>query len=145
MNIGEAAKACGVSAKMIRYYEEIGLIPQSSRSPSGYRKYGQSDVYTLAFIQRARELGFSTNEIQKLLALWADPDRSSSEVRALTLGHIASLDEKIVKLRAMREALKALARQCDGKRPECPIIEELDSRPVGGEKTRSGMRGRRVQ
>lgn len=127
MQIGEAAKATGVSAKMIRHYELIGLIPAADRRDSNYRDYGHSDLHRLGFIRRARDLGFSIEEIRELLRLWGDRRRSSAEVKRLTLERIAELDRKILLLNEMRSTLGALATACDGDhRPHCPIIETLE-------------------
>lgn len=126
MQIGEASKATGVSAKMIRHYESIGLIPEADRRDSNYRDYGADDVHRLGFIRRARDLGFSIDEIRNLLRLWADRKRSSRDVKALTLSHIKELDRKIAELDEMRATLAHLAHCCDGdSRPDCPIIESL--------------------
>jgi Cu(I)-responsive transcriptional regulator len=126
MQIGEASRATGVSAKMIRHYESIGLIPAADRRDSNYRDYAAEDVHRLGFIRRARDLGFSIDEIRDLLKLWADRRRSSRDVKALTLAHIAELDEKIALLGEMRATLAHLADCCDGSsRPDCPIIESL--------------------
>lgn len=126
MQIGEAAKAAGVSAKMIRHYESIGLIPAADRRSSNYRDYGHDDVHRLGFIRRARDLGFSIEEIRDLLRLWADTKRSSAEVKALAEEHIRELEGKIRLLEEMRSTLAHLAEACDGDhRPHCPIIETL--------------------
>lgn len=126
MQIGEASKATGVSAKMIRHYESIGLIPAADRRDSNYRDYGTEDIHRLGFIARARDLGFSIEEIRGLLRLWGDRKRTSREVKALTLSHIAELDRKIALLGEMRSTLAHLADCCDGNnRPDCPIIESL--------------------
>lgn len=126
MQIGDASKATGVSAKMIRHYESIGLIPQADRRSSNYRDYGSEDVHRLGFIRRARDLGFSIEEIRELLKLWGDRERSSRDVKALTLGHIEELDTKIASLTEMRATLSHLVSCCDGgDRPDCPIIESL--------------------
>ncbi len=126
MKIGEAASAAGVSAKMIRHYEAIGLIPFADRRESNYRDYGRDDVHRLGFIRRARELGFSIDEIRDLLRLWGDKSRSSGDVKALAQSHIADLDTKISHLREMRDTLSHLAHCCDGNdRPDCPIIASL--------------------
>lgn len=126
MQIGDASKATGVSAKMIRHYESIGLIPAADRRSSNYRDYGSEDVHRLGFIRRARDLGFSIEEIRELLKLWGDRDRSSRDVKALTLLHIGELDKKIALLTEMRGTLSHLVSCCDGgDRPDCPIIESL--------------------
>lgn len=127
MNIGQAADASGVSSKMIRYYESIGLIPAASRRESGYRDYGSSDVHRLRFIRRARDMNFSTEQIRDLLRLWSDRARSNAEVKSITLKHIAELDERARELAEMADALRHLATACDGDgRPDCPIIEGLE-------------------
>ncbi len=126
MQIGEAARRTGVSAKMIRHYESIGLIPSADRRESNYRDYGHHDIHRLGFIRRARDLGFSIEEIRDLLRLWGDQQRESAEVKALTLGHITELDRKITLLTEMRDTLSHLAEACDGDhRPDCPIITSL--------------------
>jgi MerR family copper efflux transcriptional regulator len=126
MQIGEASAATGVSSKMIRHYEQIGLIPAADRRDSNYRDYSATDLHRLGFIRRARDLGFSIDEIRDLLKLWADKRRSSRAVKALTLKHLADLDEKIALLGEMRSTLAHLAHCCDGgDRPDCPIIESL--------------------
>ena len=126
VNIGEAAKASGVSAKMIRHYESIGLLPAAGRTHSGYRTYTESDLHRLRFVKRARNLGFSIKQIEDLLALWGDRRRSSAKVKALTQKHIAELEARIAEMQAMKQALQHLAHQCHGdERPDCPIIEEL--------------------
>jgi MerR family gold-responsive transcriptional activator of gol and ges genes len=125
-NIGQAAKASGVTAKMIRHYESIGIIPKALRSDSGYRIYTSNDVNTLQFVRRARNLGFSMLEIKKLVGLWRNKARASSEVKAMALKHVKELEAKIVELQEMSDALKNLARRCHGNdRPDCPIIDEL--------------------
>ena len=126
MQIGEASRATGVSAKMIRHYDSIGLIPAADRRDSNYRDYGADDVHRLGFIRRARDLGFSIAEISGLLRLWGDRRRSSREVKALTESHIAELDAKIALLGEMRSTLAHLVHCCDGdNRPDCPIIDSL--------------------
>jgi Cu(I)-responsive transcriptional regulator len=127
MQIGAAAAASGVTAKMIRHYESIGLIPSAGRRDSNYRDYGAADVHRLGFIRRARDLGFAMDEIRDLLKLWGDRERSSADVKALTLRHIAELEEKIAALEEMRDTLSHLADCCDGDhRPDCPIIKGLE-------------------
>ncbi|MGN6388785.1 MAG: Cu(I)-responsive transcriptional regulator [Burkholderiaceae bacterium] len=126
MNIGQAAAASGVSAKMIRYYEEIGLVPAARRTDAGYRQYDATAVRTLRFIRRARELGFPIERIRMLLALWQDRSRHSADVKALAGRHIADLDRDIEKLQSIRDELRRLADCCHGDdRPECPIIDEF--------------------
>ncbi len=129
MNIGQAAKATGISAKMIRHYEAIGLLPAADRTEAGYRVYGGPEVHTLRFIRRARDLGFSIEQMRVLLALWQDRSRASADVKALALEHIGMLEEKARALREMSETLRKLADTCHGDgRPECPIIEEFARR-----------------
>jgi Cu(I)-responsive transcriptional regulator len=126
LNIGAAARASGVSAKMIRHYEETGLIPRPARTGSGYRTYADHDVHMLRFVKRARDLGFPMAEIGKLLGLWRDRRRKSSDVKKLALKHVADLERKIAELDAMRRALVELAGHCHGDgRPHCPILEDL--------------------
>jgi Cu(I)-responsive transcriptional regulator len=126
MNIGAAARASGVPAKTIRYYEEIGLIEAALRSDGNYRVYGERDVQTLRFIQRARGLGFSVGEVAELLALWRDRSRSSRQVKALASRHLQDIDGKIAALKSMRDTLNELLERCHGDaRPECPILADL--------------------
>ncbi|APF36218.1 Cu(I)-responsive transcriptional regulator [Chelatococcus sambhunathii] len=126
MNIGEAAAASGVSAKMIRYYEQIGLVAGVARTEAGYRVYSTSDVHRLRFIRRARDLGFSVKEISELLALWADRDRASADVKRIATTHIADLEEKMRQIREMVNTLRHLADHCHGDdRPHCPILDNL--------------------
>ncbi len=126
MKIGGAAKASGVSQRMIRHYEIIGLIPRPARLDSNYRDYAPADVHRLRFIANARDLGFATEEIAELLALWDDGDRASAEVKRLALARADALHAKALKLEAMRTALLDLAGRCAGSnRPDCPIIDEL--------------------
>ena len=126
MNIGQASKASGVSQRMIRHYEGIGLIPKAARRDSGYRDYDERDVHTLKFIARSRDLGFPIEEIGKLLALWQDRDRASAEVKNLAIARIDELKRKERELQEMRRTLEYLAKNCHGDhRPDCPIIEEL--------------------
>ncbi len=126
MNIGEAARASGVSAKTIRYYESIGLIPRASRSESGYRSFVQMDIDTLRFVQRARSLGFSVKDVARLLDLWRDRSRVSSAVKTLATEQLGEIDRKIDELRSMRDTLEHLAEQCHGdQRPDCPILDGI--------------------
>lgn len=126
MNIGIAAESSGVSAKMIRYYESIGLIKSAARTQAGYRVYDQEDVHTLRFIKRARNLGFSVEETGALLALWRDKRRSSAAVKQLALKHVRDLEAKVSELQAMARTLRHLAEHCHGDaRPECPILDDL--------------------
>lgn len=126
MNIGEAARQAGVSAKMIRHYESVGLLASAARSDAGYRLYSASDVQVLTFIRHARDLGFSLPQIHDLLGLWQNRRRSSSQVKALALSHIAQLGSKIQSLRAMQSSLEHLVEHCHGDdRPECPILDGL--------------------
>lgn len=129
MNIGQAAKFSGVSAKMIRYYEQIGLIPKAIRSDAGYRNYSSQDADSLRFIRRARDLGFSVEQISELLVLWGDRDRASADVKAMALSHVAGLKAKIAELQAMAQNLEHLAEHCHGNdRPDCPILADLAER-----------------
>ena len=126
MNIGEAASASGVSTKMIRYYEQIGLIQSVTRTMSGYRVYSDADVHTLRFVRRARDLGFTVEQMTELMELWRDRSRASADVKRIALGHVKLLEEKMRELQDMTKALKHLATNCHGDgRPDCPIIEEL--------------------
>jgi Cu(I)-responsive transcriptional regulator len=126
MNIGAAAKASGVSAKMIRYYEDVGLIDAARRSEAGYRTYGEEDVRTLHFIRHARLLGFPLPEVTRLLSLWRDGERASADVKQLAIAHIEEIDRKIAHLAAMRDTLRQLADRCHGDdHPDCSILDEL--------------------
>ena len=125
-NIGQASGLTGVSAKMIRHYEEIGLIAPPTRTFANYRLYGDQELHRLRFIKRARTLGFSMERIRTLLALWDDPHRASAEVKQLARTHAAELGAKIRELQAMQRTLETLARQCHGDgRPTCPILDDL--------------------
>ena len=127
MNIGDAAARSGVSAKMIRYYEQIGLIPPAARTAAGYREYDQRDVHTLGFIARSRDLGFSISEISGLLDLWRKKDRRSADVKALAEARISDLHRKIADLQDMADTLEALVSTCSGNdRPDCPILQKLE-------------------
>ena len=125
-NIGQAAKASGISAKMIRHYEEVGLMPAASRTLSGYRTYNHQDVHMLRFIRHSRDLGFSIKQIADLLSLWRDKNRASSKVKSLAAEHIEMLNKKIEELSAMKSELSRLVSCCHGDgRPYCPILDEL--------------------
>lgn len=126
MNIGEAAALSGVTAKMIRYYESIGLIPPGRRTDAGYRVYGDDDLHVLRFVKRARSLGFSLERIKELLSLWQDRQRASADVKTIALGHVAELNQRIAELTEMRDTLQTLAACCKGnERPDCPILQGL--------------------
>ena len=126
MNIGAAAKASGVSAKMIRYYESIALIPPGRRSEAGYRIYGDNDLHTLRFVKRARLLGFSLEQIRDLLSLWQNKERASADVKTIAIGHVTELNQRIAELTEMRDTLQTLASCCHGDhRPDCPILQNL--------------------
>jgi len=126
LTIGAAAKASGVSAKMIRHYESIGLIDAAKRTEAGYRLYSDQDVHVLRFVHRARALGFPLDQIRTLLGLWQDEQRASADVRALARSHIAELDQKIAGMQAMRRTLESLAASCHGDaRSSCPILDDL--------------------
>jgi len=128
MNIGDAAKASGVSAKMIRHYESVGLLAQAMRTESGYRQYTDKDVHTLRFIRHSRALGFSIEQIRDLLGLWHNRKRPSRQVKALAQAHIEELEEKLQELQSMKATLEHLVHCCHGDdRPDCPILEELAS------------------
>lgn len=126
MNIGQAAEASGVTAKMIRYYEDIKLIKPSKRTEAGYRIYSENDIHILRFIKRARSLGFSLDQIRDLLSLWQNSRRASKDVKALALSHVAELDQRIQEMTEMRDTLNHLAKTCAGDhRPDCPILTSL--------------------
>ncbi|MGE8407666.1 MAG: Cu(I)-responsive transcriptional regulator [Pseudomonas sp.] len=126
MNIGQAARRTGLSAKMIRYYESIGLLKPATRSDSGYRLYQQDDLHSLTFIKRSRDLGFSLEEVAKLLTLWQDRQRASADVKALASEHIADLNRRIEELVSLRDTLSELVAHCQGDdRPDCPILKDL--------------------
>ena len=132
MNIGQASRATGVSTKMIRYYETVGLIRPADRTDSNYRDFGQRDVRELQFIRRARDLGFSVEEIGHLLSLWRDRDRPSREVKTIAEKHVRDLDARIAEMQAMADALRTLAKCCAGDdRPDCPILIDLAERNSG--------------
>lgn len=126
VNIGEAARLSGVSAKMVRHYEGLGLLPRVARTDSGYRQYGEADVHTLRFIKRARDLGFSMEEIGELVGLWQNRRRASANVRRIAQKHADDLSERIAAMQQMQRTLMTLIHCCHGdERPECPILEEL--------------------
>lgn len=135
MNIGQAASASGVSAKMIRHYETTGLIPKAARAYSGYRRYDERDINILRFIRRARTAGFSTAQIKKLLSLWQDRQRPAREVKELASAHLSDLQARIAELQTIAHALTQLIAHCHGdERPQCPILDNLagdDSAPRG--------------
>lgn len=138
MNIGEAARASGVSAKMIRHYESVGLFPQARRTDAGYRLYGENELATLRFIRHSRDLGFSLEQIRELLDLWQNRRRPSRQVKALAQAHLDEIDQKLRELQAMKATLSHLVHCCSGdERPDCPIIDSLAS-PVllGADKPR---------
>lgn len=124
--IGEAARRAGVSARMLRHYESLGLLPQVARSDSGYRQYSEADVHVLRFIRRSRDLGFSIEEITTLLGLWQDQARTSASVKQIAQAHIDSLSERIAAMQAMQRSLQSLVQCCHGDdRPDCPILDDL--------------------
>ena len=126
MNIGEAARQSGLPAKTIRYYEESGLIAPARRTQAGYRDYAESDIHTLKFLKRARDLGFSVKDCSTLLSLYQDRHRSSSDVKAVAQQHIATIRAKIAELEQMDATLSVLVQRCHGDdRPDCPILEDL--------------------
>ncbi|HRO88631.1 MAG: Cu(I)-responsive transcriptional regulator [Chiayiivirga sp.] len=132
VNIGDAARASGVSTRMVRHYESLGLLGQVVRTESGYRQYGEADVHALRFIKRARDLGFSMSEITDLLDLWRNRRRASASVRRITQAHAEDLARRIEAMQAMRRTLMNLLEHCHGDaRPECPILDDL----AGGEET----------
>jgi MerR family copper efflux transcriptional regulator len=126
MNIGAAAAASGVNARMIRHYEAIGLLRPAERRPNDYRDYCEREVHELRFIRRARRLGFSMDEIGALLALWRDRQRPSREVRRIAEAHVSDLEARIAEMQAMAKTLRQLMHQCHGDdRPDCPILDDL--------------------
>ena len=127
MNISAVAKHSGVHPKTIRYYESIGLMPSARRRANGYRDYGRTDVHVLNFVKRARNLGFSVEEVSELLNLWRNRKRSSASVKTLAAAHLGVLDRKIEELEVMRRTLSGLIERCEGdERPDCPILDELE-------------------
>ena len=138
MKIGQASAASGISERMIRHYEKIGLMPAAPRRDSGYRDYDQRDLHTLAFIGRARNLGFSIEEIRKLLELWHDRSRASADVKRLALARAAELKRKERELHEMRRSLEHLAASCHGDdRPDCPILGGLEGKPAAVSKRKA--------
>ena len=130
MNIGEAARASGMSAKMIRYYESIGVIEPAGRTEAGYRVYDARDVHLLRFVKRARSLGFPVERINRLVALWRDQHRASAEVKRIALAQIGELEQRIGELETMKRTLEHLAAHCHGdQRPDCPILDDLAAAP----------------
>ncbi len=126
MNIGEASRQSAVSAKMIRHYESLGLLPSVPRTEAGYRQYDEATVHTLRFIRRARDLGFGLTEIETLLGLWRNRRRSSKDVKRVALEHAADLQRRIDEMRSMQRTLQQLAHCCHGdERPDCPILDDL--------------------
>ena len=127
MNIGEVAKQSDVNSKMIRRYEELGVIPKAGRSLSGYRQYSEKDVHVLRFVKRARELGFAIKDIKQLISLWRNKGRPSSQVKNIAMKHINELENKLEEIESMLGTLKHLAKNCHGdQRPDCPILDELE-------------------
>ena len=131
LTIGQAAAQAGVSAKMVRHYETLGLLPPVARTEAGYRLYTAREVHALRFIRRARDLGFGMAEISRLLALWHDQSRASADVRKIAQSHVAHMDRRLLELQAMRDTLQHLVTCCRGDgRPDCPILDDLDLAPA---------------
>ncbi|MGE3611281.1 MAG: Cu(I)-responsive transcriptional regulator [Bacteriovoracaceae bacterium] len=127
MNIGDVSSSSGVNAKMIRRYEEMGIIPKAGRSLSGYRQYSETDVHILRFVKRSRELGFSMKDIKQLVSLWRNKSRTSAQVKSIAEKHIQELEKKRQEIEAILATLKNLTKCCHGdNRPDCPILEGLD-------------------
>ena len=125
-NIGEAARRSGVSARMVRHYESLGLLPAVARTDAGYRQYTEADIHSLRFVKRARELGFSMTEIAELVGLWHNRRRASSQVKRIAEQHLVELEQRIAAMQAMRATLAHLVHCCHGDaRPDCPILEDL--------------------
>lgn len=146
MNIGDVAKATGISAKMIRYYENTGLIRAALRTYSGYRVYTENDIQTLRFVRCARDLGFTVKQVDDLLTLWRDRDRASADVKQIAIGHVAELEKKMKELKEMTETLRHLASNCQGdNRPDCPILMSLGNvapdTPIPPQRERKKTRG----
>lgn len=141
LTIGEAAARSGVSAKMLRHYESLGLLPRVARTEAGYRLYGEREVHTLRFIRRARDLGFSIAEITELLKLWQNRRRASSEVKRIARAHIADLDRRLAEMQAMKQTLEQLVSCCHGdERPDCPILEQLSGEAPKENPAKAGLR-----
>jgi MerR family copper efflux transcriptional regulator len=139
MNIGQAARASGISARMIRHYESIGLVPLPPRSPGGYRRYDESAVARLRFLKHARAVGFESDEIKKLLSLWQNSRRSARDVKRLAESHLADIEARIEQMRMIAASLSHLVEHCHGEdRPDCPILESLESaeEPANAKRTR---------
>lgn len=133
--IGEAARRAGVSARMVRHYESLGLLPQVGRTDSGYRQYTEAEVHALRFIRRARDLGFAMDEIATLLGLWQDRSRASSQVKRIAQAHVDDLGARIAAMQAMQRTLQSLVQCCHGdQRPECPILDDLANAPEPAKK-----------
>ncbi|MDO5289535.1 MAG: Cu(I)-responsive transcriptional regulator [Pseudomonadota bacterium] len=131
VNIGQAARASGVSAKMVRHYEALGLLRPVARTEGGYRQYTAADIHTLRFIKRARDLGFAMAEIAELLSLWHDRQRASADVKRIAQAHVADLEQRIAALQDMRHTLQNLLHHCHGDmRPDCPILDRLAGQPA---------------
>ena len=143
MNIGQASKASGVTTKMIRYYDEIGLVRPSARTDANYREYDEREINELRFIRRARSLGFSMPEITQLLSLWRDRVRPSREVKAIAERHLADLDARIAEMQAMADTLRHLSHCCAGDdRPDCPILADLTQGALPSDPKPKTRRGR---
>ena len=137
LSIGEAARSAGISPRMVRHYESLGLLAGVARTDSGYRQYTEADLHTLHFIRRSRDLGFSMEEIAELLALWHDRSRASSQVKRIAQTHIDNLNERIAAMQSMQRTLQTLVSCCQGnERPECPILDDL-GKPMASHGKRS--------
>lgn len=144
MNIGQASRASGISTKMIRYYDEIGLVRPSSRTEANYREFDDKAVNELRFIRRGRSLGFSMEEITQLLSLWRDRGRPSRDVKAIADRHVADLDARIAEMQAMADTLRELSRCCTGDdRPDCPILKDLEETRPAGAPAKARLSGKR--
>ena len=133
MNIGDASKRSNVNSKMIRRYEEHGILPKAARSDSGYRTYSEKDVHIIRFVKKARDLGFSMKDIRQLVSLWRNKSRPSSQVKALALKHVKELELKLLETQSMLKTLKDLTDKCHGdQRPDCPILDDLEVTEIKG-------------